>query len=213
MKRPLLINMLDDMSCETCVITNVLYMYGLIDTPDTRWVDRQLGRKPGEPLDGGAEIDLLLQMGFFVHQIIKKPFDNERFLREGITYWKKFLGLRWTRSHTRYWTEERIAKRQRVIARSIQIRQHFRNQLTEQTGEHPTVDDIRQQLAQGRVVDASFGKGAICHATLVWKYDAQHLTTYYPSERSSFLTLPAGRFSREGWNPHLGINAYWYPAR
>jgi hypothetical protein len=205
----------DEGSCEICVVANVLHMYGVIDQPDLRWLDQQLGRKLGQPLDGGVATDFLLQMGFHIHRIAEKRFDEYRFLREGLAYLREFLGKSWTTSHSRFWTQAMVAQRQRSVMKSVEIRKEFQNRVTFQIGKNPTVEDIQQQLAQGRVVAATWGKEAIAHAVLVCGYGEQdgrpYLTTFYPADRSSFLVSSPNIFPKEGWNPLAGTVSYWLP--
>ncbi len=62
-REPLDLHQVDDNSCLTCVTANVLYVLGVTDTLDTRWVDREVGREPGCGAQRAGARRFLLQQG------------------------------------------------------------------------------------------------------------------------------------------------------
>ena len=77
-REPLDLHQVDDNSCLTCVTANALYVLGVTDIPDTRWVDREVGREPGCAAQRAGARRFLLQQGLSVHLVC--AYEPERFL-------------------------------------------------------------------------------------------------------------------------------------
>jgi nitrate reductase cytochrome c-type subunit len=65
-RQPLDLQQVDDNSCLTCVTANVLYVLGVTDTPDTQWVDREVGREPGNAAQRVRARRFLFEQGLYL---------------------------------------------------------------------------------------------------------------------------------------------------
>ena len=87
-RQPLDLRQVDENSCLTCVASNVLYALAVTDTPDTRWVDRELGREPGCAAQRAVTRRFLLRQGLSLQMVC--AYEPQRFLLEGIDYLRRY---------------------------------------------------------------------------------------------------------------------------
>jgi len=178
-REPLDLPQVDDNSCLTCVTANVLYVSGITDTLDTRWVDREVGREPGAGAQRAGVRRFLLQQGLSLHLVC--AYEPGRFLREGLDYLRRYYRREWTSSWEEYWTPHRLERHrheclaaQELSAFGARIRTEYRQ---------PTLADIRGALNRGRLVwvslDNDWGK-VDCHAVLIYGQRGNVFDVYSP---------------------------------
>lgn len=183
-------------------------MFGLTEVPDTAWVDREIGRKPGDY--GGSEISFLLNQGFQVYQI--SDYDPHAFVARGLDYLKEQHGTSWNRKLATHWTPKRIKLSQRKAAQDLQHRAPYRRAgkyFKEQR--EPTFEDIRTLLADGWVVDITVGmrEAAIKGVALVCDINERgHPLVYEPRQKPPTVTSWANFPFMDEWLPTAGIAAY-----
>ena len=107
-RRPLDLYQVDDNSCLTCVVANVLFVFEVTDIPDPRWVDREIGRQPNCGARRDRARHLLLQQGLSLQMVC--AYEPERFLREGVDYLRRYYHQEWDLSWDEYWTPDRLAR-------------------------------------------------------------------------------------------------------
>lgn len=138
----------DDNGNLSCVIANIRYMFGLDDEPDPAKVDAMTGRAPGQFPDPAMGFLYLLREGFHLHSV--GPFDPRRFVREGRDYQREFYGEMWDDAWANYFTPERVAWWQRVVAEQEKLfsaHPNYREEIRP-----VTVDDVAALTTPGQVV-------------------------------------------------------------
>ena len=147
-REPLDLRQVDENSCLTCVAANVLYVLEVTNTPDTQWVDRELGREPGCAAQRVAARRLLLQQGLSLHMVC--GYEPQRFLHEGVDYLRRYYHQEWDPSWDQYWTRHRL-QQHHCECLAIQELSTFGARMRV---EHrvPTLADIRCALDRGRLV-------------------------------------------------------------
>lgn len=198
----------DDNSCLTCVVANALYMLGVTDTLDTRWVDREIGREPGRGAQRAAARRLLLQQGLSLHLVC--AFEPERFLQEGVDYLRHYYRREWDSSWDGYWTQPRLERYRWECLAAQELSAFGARMRTEHR--QPTLTDLRGALDRGRVVwvsvDNDWGQ-VDCHAVLVYGQRGNVFDVYSPEvSRSCLQQYRRARLDRV-WLRSEGMTAVW----
>ncbi len=209
-REPLDLRQVDENSCLTCVVANVLYVLGVTGTPDTRWVDRELGREPGCGAQRAAARRLLLQQGLSLHLVC--AYEPQRFLHEGLDYLRRYYHREWDPSWDEYWTAHRLQQHHRECL-AIQELSTFGARMR---SEHraPTLADIRGGLERGRLVWISVDNDwaeVDCHAVLVYGQRGNVFDIYSPEISRSCLQQHHRRQLEEVWLRSEGFTAVWAP--
>lgn len=207
-RRPLDLYQVDDYSCLTCVVANILYVFGVTDIPDTRWVDRELGRQPGCGAQRDRARRLLLQQGLSMHVVC--AYDPARFLHEGVDYLRRYYHHEWDSSWDEYWTSHRL-QRHRHECLAAQELSSFR---TRMCIEHrrPSLADITSAVDHGNIVwisvDNDWGE-VDCHAVLVHGRRGSVFDVYSPELSRSCLQKYRRRRLNRMWLRSEGLTAVW----
>jgi len=207
-REPLDLPQVDDSSCLTCVAANVLYMSGITDTLDTRWVDREVGREPGCGAQRVAARRLLLQQGLSLHMV--GAYEPERFLREGVGYLRCYYRREWGPSWEEYWTQHRLERHRRECRAAHELSAFGARMRTEHR--QPTLADIRGALDRGRLVWVSLDndRGEVdCHAVLVHGRRGDVFDVYSPEASGSCLQRYHRRRLDRIWLRSEGMTAVW----
>ena len=207
-REPLDLRQVDDNSCVTCVAANVLYVLGVTDTLDTRWVDREVGREPGCGAQRASARRFLLQQGLSLHVVC--AYEPERFLQEGFDYLRRYYRQEWDSSWDEYWTRHRL-ERHRYECLAAQELSTFGTRLRTEHRQ-PTLADIRDALNRGRLVwvsvDNSWGK-VDCHAVLVYGQRGNVFDVYSPEVSRNCLQQYHRRRLDQVWLRSEGMTAVW----
>ena len=170
---------MDDRSCLTCVTANALYVLGVTDTPDTWWVDHEVGREPGCGAQRARVRRLLLQQGLALHTVC--DYEPERFLRVGIAYLRCYYRQDWDSSWELHWTPHRLEQHRRECLAVRELSTFGARMRTEHR--QPTLADIHGALDLGQLVWISVdnGRGEVdCHAVLVYGRRGNVFDVYSP---------------------------------
>ena len=171
---PVELYMPDQNSCVSCVVANILFMYGKSTEPVVQSIDKELERKTGEPLVINTAYLYLLRQGFSMDFV--DEFDEEAFIDQGLPYLKEFYKDTWTGpSFDNYWTPEKVRERQEARRMSMQEFNAYGDKTTS-TIKTPTIGDIDGFLDEGKVVLVTVESGndnGLTHATLVHGRDAE----------------------------------------
>jgi hypothetical protein len=207
-REPLKLHQVDDNSCLTCVAANVLYVLGVTDTLDMRWVDREVGREP----DCGAQRvgvrRFLLQQGLSLHLVC--AYEPERFLQEGFDYLRRYYRQEWDSSWEEYWTPHRLERHRRECLAAQELSTFGTRMRTEHR--QPTLADIRGALDRGRLVWVSLDNdwGEVdCHAVLVYGHRGNVFDVYSPEVSRRCLQQYRRRRLDRVWLRSEGITAIW----
>ena len=207
-REPLDLRQVDDNSCLTCVAANVLYVLGVTDTLDTRWVDREVGREPGCGAQRGSARRFLLQQGLSLHVVC--AYKPERFLQEGFDYLRRYYRQEWDSSWDEYWTRHRLERHRHECLAAQELSTFGTRLRTEHR--QPTLADIRDALNRGRLVwvsvDNSWGK-VDCHAVLVYGQRGNVFDVYSPEVSRSCLQQYHRRRLDKVWLRSEGMTAVW----
>lgn len=202
-REPLDLPQVDDESCLTCVAANVLYVFGVSDTVDTGWVDREVGRAPGCPAERTGVRRFLLQQGLALHLV--RAYEPERFLREGFDYLRRFYRQEWDSAWDAYWTPHQLERHRRECLAAQELSDRMRTEHRE-----PTLADIRSALDSGRVVWISLDNGwgeVGCHAVLVYGRRGNVFDVYSPQVSGSCLQQYRRRRLDRVWLRSEGMTA------
>ncbi|MGH8574221.1 MAG: hypothetical protein ACREX8_16840 [Gammaproteobacteria bacterium] len=197
---------MDDYSCLTCVAANILFVFGLTDTVDTRWVDREVGREPDCGASRAGVRRFLLQQGLSLHVVC--AYDPERFLQEGADYLRRFYHEEWDSSWDEYWTPARLERHRHECRVAHELSEFGARMRTEHR--EPTLADIRGALACGGVVWVSVDNGwseVDCHAVLVHGWRGNVLDVYSPEVLGSCLQRYRRRRLDRVWLRSEGMTA------
>jgi hypothetical protein len=209
-REPLDLHQVDDNSCLTCVAANVLYMSGVTDAPDPRWVDREVGREPGCGAQRAGVRRFLLQQGFSLHTVC--AYEPERFLREGVDYLRCYYQQEWDSSWEDYWTRHRLERHRRQCLAAHELSTVSARMRTEHR--QPTFADIHGAVDLGRLVwlsvDNDWGE-VDCHAVLVYGRRGNVLDVYSPEVSGSCLRRYHRRRLDKMWLRSEGITTMWRP--
>lgn len=178
-RQPLDLRQVDDYSCLTCVVANALYVLEVIDTPDTWWVDREIGRQPGRAAQRDRARRLLLQQGLSLELLC--AYQPERFLREGVDYLRHYYRRDWDRSWDQYWTDHRLERHRRECLAARELSTFGARMHAEYR--QPTLADITNALDRGCLVWISVDNGwaeVDCHAVLVYGQRSKTFDIYSP---------------------------------
>lgn len=207
-REPLDLHQVDDNSCLICVAANVLYVLGITDTPDTRWVDREVGREPGCGAQRAEARRFLLQQGLSLHLVC--AYEPERFLQEGLDYLRRYYRQEWDPSWDEYWTQHRLERHRHECLAAQQLRTFGARMRTEHRA--PTLADIRGALDRGRLVWVSVDNGwgqVDCHAVLVYGQRDNVFDVYSPEASRSCLQHHHRRRLDRVWLRNEGMTAVW----
>ena len=207
-RQPLDLRQVDENSCLTCVAANLLYVLGVSDTPDTRWVDRELGREPGCAAQRVATRRFLLQQGLSLHMVC--AYEPQRFQHEGLDYLRRYYHQQWDPSWDEYWTPHRLQRHRRECLATQELSIFGARMRTEHRV--PTLADIRDALDRGHLVwisvDNDWGD-VDCHAVLVYGQRGNVFDVYSPEiSRSSLQRYRRRRLDRV-WLRSEGITTVW----
>jgi hypothetical protein len=207
-RQPLDLHQVDERSCLTCVTTNLLYVLGVTDTPDTQWVDHELAREPGCGAQRIETRHFLLRQGLSL--LVVGAYEPERFLQEGIDYLRRYYRREWDPSWEEYWTPHQLEwhRRECLVAREwgalgARIRTQHRQ---------PTLADISSALDCGGLVWISVDNGwgeVDCHAVLVYGERGSVFDVYSPEASRSCLQRYRHRRLDKMWLRSEGMTAVW----
>jgi hypothetical protein len=207
-QEPLDLRQVDENSCLTCVAANVLYVLGITGTPDTWWVDRELGREPGCGAQRAATRRLLLQQGLALQMVC--AYEPERFLQDGLDYLRRYYRQEWDSSWDEYWTRHRLKQHHRECLAERELSTFGARMRTEHRA--PTLADLRGALDRGGLVwisvDNDWGE-ADCHAVLVYGHQSNVFDVYSPEISRSCLQQYRGRRLDKVWLRSEGMTAVW----
>jgi hypothetical protein len=207
-RKPLDLHQVDDHSCLTCVAANALYVLGVTDTPDTQWVDREVGREPGCGAQRVAARRLLLQQGLALHLV--SAYEHARFLQEGAEYLRRYYHQEWDPVWEEFWTPHRLERHRRECL-SVQELTIFGARMRTEYRQ-PTLADICGALDRGRLVWISIdnGRGEVdSHAVLVYGQRGNAFDVYSPEVmRSCLQRYHLARLDRV-WLRSEGMTSVW----
>jgi hypothetical protein len=207
-REPLNLYQVDDNSCLTCVIANILYVIGATDTPDTQWVDREIGREPGSGAQRVGARRFLLDQGLSLHMMC--AYQPERFLQEGFDYLRHYYCQEWDSSWDEYWTPHRLERHRRECIAAHELSTFGARMLAEHR--QPTLADISDALDRGCVVwlsvDNDWGE-VDCHAVLVYRRRGNVFDVYSPEISGSCLQQYRRRQLDRVWLPSEGMTVVW----
>jgi hypothetical protein len=207
-REPLALYQVDDSSCLTCVTTNLLYMLGVTDILDPRWVDREVGREPGCGAQRFETRRFLLQQGLSLHVVC--PYKPERFLQEGIDYLRRYYHPEWDCSWDEFWTPQRLERHRRECLAAQGLSAFGARMCTEHR--QPTLADICGALEHGRLVWLSIDNdcGEVdCHAVLVYGQRGNVFDVYSPELSQDCLQQYHRRRLDRMWLRSEGMTAVW----
>jgi len=209
--RPLDLHQVDGNSCLSCVTANVLYMLGVTDTPDTQWVDREVGREPGSAAQRVRARRLLLEQGLFLHMVC--AYQPEQFVQEGLDYLRHYYRDEWDSSWDEHWTPHRLQRHQRECLAMQELSTFGARMLVEYR--QPTLSDICRALDRCCVVWLSVDNywGEVdCHAVLVYAQRGNVFDVYSPEGADNCLQQYRRRELDRMWLRSEGMTAVWRPA-
>jgi hypothetical protein len=209
-REPLDLRQVDDYSCLICVAANLLYVLGVTATPDSSWVDHEVGRQPGCGAQRGAIRSFLLRQGLSLHVVC--AYDPGRFLREGVDYLRHYYRQEWDSSWDEYWTWHRLERHRHECLATRQLSTFGARMRTEHC--QPTLADICDALSCGRLVwisvDNNWGD-VDCHAVLVYGQRGNVFEVYSPEVSRSGLQQYHRRRLDRMWLRSEGMTAVWCP--
>jgi hypothetical protein len=205
-RRPSDLRQVDEYSCLTCVVANLLYVLEVIDTPDTRWIDRELGRQPGRAAQRDRARRLLLEQGLSLELVC--AYQPERFLSEGVDYLRRYYSQDWDRSWDQHWSTHRLERHRRecLAAHELSI---FGDRMQVEY-RPPTLADISNALDRGCLVWISIDNGwgeVDCHAVLVYGQRGNTFDVYSPEISRSGLRQYRRRRLDKRWLRTEGMTA------
>lgn len=203
--------------CLSCVVAQILYVYGLTELPDVGAVDRALGRKAGEVASESKAQLLLLRHGF--HCLTFSLNDDDAFLSRGLDYLKEYFGREWSRQHEALYTPSKVREFQDRLREARRDRKQYARQI-QTVSRWATRRDIRDMLTSNRVVDipVRISRGPVQHAALLVPHksspDATLVWSYSPIDedgRGEPVTVVRTRFQDAVSNlmPRRDVTAYW----
>lgn len=207
-REPLDLPQVDDGSCLTCVAANVLYMFQVTDTPDTRWVDREVGREPGCGAQRVRVRRFLLQQGLSLHLV--GAYDPEQFLREGLDYLRRYYRPQWDSEWERYWSAPRLERHRQECLAARELSTFGARMRTEHR--QPTLADIHEALDRGCLVWISLDNDwdqVDCHAVLVYGQRGTVFDVYSPELSPRCLRRYHRRQLDRVWLRSEGMTALW----
>ncbi|MGH3867581.1 MAG: hypothetical protein ACRDQ4_15865 [Pseudonocardiaceae bacterium] len=207
-REPLDLYQVDDNSCLTCVVANVLYVLGVTATTDTRWVDREVGREPGCAAQRAEARRFLLQQGLRLHMVC--AYEPERFLREGFDYLRRYYRQEWDSSWDEYWTPDQLERHRRECLAAHELSTVGPRMRTEHR--QPTLADICGALDRGRLVWVSVDNGwdeVGTHAVLIYGQRGNVFDVYSPEVSRHCLQQYHRRRLDRVWLRSEGITAVW----
>ncbi|MCA1835990.1 MAG: hypothetical protein LC721_06595 [Actinobacteria bacterium] len=185
-RTPLDLYQVDDNSCLTCVVANALFVLAVTDIPDTRWVDREIGRLPNCGAQRDRARHFLLQQGLSLQMVC--AYEPERFLREGVDYLRRYYRREWDASWDEYWTPHRLERHRHECLAGQELSAFGGRMRTEHR--QPTLADITGALDRGCIVwisvDNNWGE-VDCHAVLVYGWRGNVFDVYSPELSGSCL--------------------------
>ncbi len=207
-REPLDLYQVDDNSCLTCVAANLLYVLGVIDVLDTRWVDREVGREPGCGAQRTEARRFLLQQGLSLHMVC--AYEPQRFLQEGVDYLRRFYHQEWDWSWDEYWTPHRLERHRRECLAAQGLSAFGARMRTEHR--QPTLADICGALDRGGLVWVSVDNNrdeVDCHAVLVYGRRGNVFDVYSPELTRGCLQQHNRRQLDRMWLRTEGMTAVW----
>ncbi|MGH3672096.1 MAG: hypothetical protein ACRDSH_15930, partial [Pseudonocardiaceae bacterium] len=209
-REPLDLNQVDDYSCLTCVVANILYVLRVTDNPDPQWVDREVGREPGCGAERAEARRVLLRQDLCLHTVCS--YQPDQFLREGLEYLRCYYHQEWDPSWEEHWTPHRLEQHRRECLAMQEL------SIAGMHTEHrrPTFADLHDALDRGRLVwisvDNDLGE-VDCHAVLVYGCRGDVFDVYSPEISGRCLQrYRCGQLARE-WLRSEGMTAIWAPNR
>ncbi|MGH3821330.1 MAG: hypothetical protein ACRDRA_00560 [Pseudonocardiaceae bacterium] len=207
-REPLNLHQVDDRSCLTCVAANLLYVFEVTDTPDTQWVDREVGREPGRGAQRAEARRFLLRQGLSLHVVC--AYEPDRFLQKGIDYLRRYYHQEWDPSWEEYWTRHRLERHRRECLAAQELSTFGTRMRTEHRP--PTLADISSALSRGGLVWISVDndRGEVdCHAVLVYGQQGNVFDVYSPEVSRSCLQRYRHRRLDKMWLRSEGMTAVW----
>jgi hypothetical protein len=209
-RRPLDLYQVDDYSCLTCVVANLLYACDVTELPDTRWVDHEIGRQPGRGAQRDRARRFLLQQGLCLDLVC--AYEPARFLLEGVDYLRRYYRQEWDSSWDDYWTSHRLEQHRRECLAAQELSTFGAGMRTEYR--EPTVADITSALDRGCFVWISVDNGlgeVDCHAVLVYGRRGNTFDIYSPETSRSCLQQHRRRPLGKMWLRTEGMTAVRRP--
>jgi hypothetical protein len=207
-REPLDLHQVDDNSCLSCVTANVLYVLGVTETPDTRWVDREVAREPGCGAQRAGTRRFLLQQGLSLHVVC--AYEPERFLQEGVDYLRRYYRQDWDSSWDEYWTGHHLERHRRECLVEHELDTFGAGMRAEHR--QPTLADITSALDRGRLVwisvDNGWGK-VDCHAVLVHSRRGNVFDVYSPEVSGACRQQYHRRRLGREWLRSEGMTVVW----
>lgn len=207
-RQPLDLHQVDDSSCLTCVAANLLYVLGVTETLDTRWVDREVGREPGCGAQRTEARRFLLQQGLSLHMVC--PYEPEQFLQEGVDYLRRYYRQEWDWSWEEHWTPQQLERHRGECLAAQGLSNFGARMRTEHR--HPTLADIHSALYRGRLVWVSIDNDrdeVDCHAVLVYGQRGNVFDVYSPELSEGCLQQYHRRKLDRMWLRSEGMTAVW----
>lgn len=207
-RQPLDLPQVDNYSCLTCVIANVLYMLDVTGVPDTQWVDLQIGREPGRAAPREQARRFLLHQGLSLHLVC--AYQPEQFLREGLDYLRRYYCRDWNTTWDGYWTTHRLERHRSECLAARQLTNFGARMRTEHR--QPTLSDLCEALDHGGLawisIDNDWGD-IDCHAVLVYARRGNVFDVYSPEISRSCLRRYRRSRLRRVWLRSEGMTVVW----
>jgi hypothetical protein len=207
-RQPLDLRQVDDNSCLTCVTANALYVSGVTDAPDPRWVDREIGREPGVGAQRAGARRFLLQQGLSLHVVC--AYEPARFLREGLDYLRRYYRQEWDSAWAEHWTPDQLEHHRRECLAERELSAFGARMRAERR--QPTLADISGALDRGRLVWISLDndRGEVaCHAVLVYGQRGTMFDVYSPEVSGSCLRRYRSKRLDRAWLRSEGMTTMW----
>jgi hypothetical protein len=205
-RQPSDLRQVDEYSCLTCVVANLLYAWQIIDTPDTKWVDREIGRQLGHAAQRDRARRLLLEQGLSLELVC--AYQPERFLSEGVDYLRHYYSQDWDRSWDQYWSTHRLERHRRECLAAQELSTFAGRMQVEYR--QPTLADVTDALHRGCLVWISIDNGwgkVDCHAVLVYGQRGNRFDIYSPEISRRGLRQYRRRWLDRMWLRTEGMTA------
>lgn len=199
----------EENACVSCVIEQVLYMAGETDQPDVAATDKAIHRQPKRMTTSLDAYFYLMDKGLQLHAI--NPFEDRRFITEGLPYLQEFYDEDWDAMADLY-TQEELSRRQRARETVVKRLTSYGKQFVHEV-RTPEFTDINYMLSQKMLVDVTIVDpiNRTPHTTLVHdiydpgKNKPKQYAWYCPSKTDDGLTVVTEKELQSIFNPHIGI--------
>lgn len=207
---PLNLRQVDEYSCLTCVAANILHILRVADDPDTRWIDREIGRELRREAQRPMVRRFLLRQGLALNLVCS--YEPQRFLRDGIRYLRRFYCQEWNSSWEQHWTPHTLQRHQQECLVADELSTFGARMRTEYR--QPTLADIHTALDHGQLVMISIdnhGGTVGCHAVLVYGRRRDVFEVYSPEISRNCRQRYRERQLDQVWLRSEGMTAVWRP--